>query len=206
MVDIRRMHCVLTLVATATAVATGAALATTATADDRCGSGTPCTQTLRVTVAAGGLEQAFGAHANGGRAQGDAASFVRFAHGRGRHGHGVMTGAMQHVVVTDTRGGALGWSLTASITPLSNGHETIAPDHLRVTPSCHAIAAGSAPGAVAGSAGQPADEAVTLCTKDTELGPSGSTGGSYDVGASMTLDLPRAPRGHYAAVVVLALA
>ena len=199
-----RITTVLVCAATALAAAGGAARAAGPCA------GTSCTteQQVGVSIAPGSL-----VHAVRTAGSNPDATTIRLApgdrgHGHGHSsGHGPMRGVLNTVTVTDTRGFAQGWSLSASITDLTDGRRTVDNRALRVTPSCRATAAGSAPGITPGPAGQRADEAVMLCAKDTTVGPAGSSGGIYDVGADLVLNAPPAssPYG-YAAIVTLQLA
>jgi len=72
---------------------------------------------------------------------------------------------LHEVVVTDTRGGILGWSLTGSF-----------PGAAKINTALTATAPGSAPGLNSVAYGI---DPVTLAAKDDQIGPAGSTGGMY---------------------------
>jgi hypothetical protein len=124
-----------------------------------------------------------------------------------------MPGVMNDVVVTDTRGGKTGWSLTATSSDFVGTvpSHTIGRANLYATPSCVPAtsttafdyeasgvttvagfdAATVAPGVFAGGANQSLSGAITLCAKDTTVSTlSDSTGGIYVVGAALTLMVP----------------
>lgn len=156
------------------------------------GRGCATTQQVQVTIDVGSLDQSV-------RTTGSnpGPNTVRLAVAK-KHGHGhggAMKGSLNTVTVTDTRGLAVGWSLSASITDLTDGRRRIDNRALRVTPRCGPTDPLSAPGVAPGPANQRADTVVTLCTKDTATGRTGSSGGTYDVEAELALDVPQA-HGH----------
>jgi hypothetical protein len=119
-------------------------------------------------------------------------------------------GQMQPVKVTDVRGAAgRGWTLTATMTDLKNGSHTISKSLMTAKPSCAPAAAGSAPGISAGAPNQSFGSVVTLCSKNGQNGPAGSSGGIYTVSSALKLTLPthphRPPPGVYTAVLTLSL-
>jgi hypothetical protein len=93
------------------------------------------------------------------------------------------SGQLNPVVVSDTRGGTTGWTLTATAPTLSDGTHTISNSRLFITPACSvdAAAPGSALGITPGAM-QSFSGTVMLCTKDaTTLNAGGTTGGVYDI-------------------------
>jgi hypothetical protein len=120
-----------------------------------------------------------------------------------------ITGRLNDIVVSDNRGGTLGWSLTATMpnfTSTTGG--VIANSRATVTPSCAAAtsltaldyitgiaipgfdATKNAPGTTAGTA---LDLSATrnLCTKTTATNTdTGSSGGVYNVGGTIVLTVP----------------
>jgi len=141
----------------------------------------------------------------------------------------VISGTLNDITVSDNRGGAYGWSLTASGTSFSGVPSgTIAASALTATPSCAAAtnstawdysavgktaisgfdATLSASGVTAGSAAQAFGSTVNLCTKDTTANSTtGSTGGVYNVTSSLSLTVPAFQKAaRYTAVVTVTLA
>jgi hypothetical protein len=75
-----------------------------------------------------------------------------------------------------------------------------------VSPTCIS-GIGSAPGAEAGPADQSLGSVATLCVKDSQLGPGGSTNGQFVIDGDLSLRLPAFQRADiYAAVLTVTLA
>jgi hypothetical protein len=124
--------------------------------------------------------------------------------------------------VVDTRGIVDNWSLTASLSDnLISGSNSIAKSKMVIAPTACAdtTVAETFPGSgvfVGNSApttlgtGAPLSSAVTLCTNSavsSQLNAAGSTGGSYDVDASLRLQIPAFQAvGTYTSTLVLTLA
>jgi hypothetical protein len=101
-----------------------------------------------------------------------------------------LPGAMNRLEVVDDRQGSFGWSLTATLDDLTGaGGATLDASALSATPSCTA-SGGSAPGATAGPAGQTFATLVQLCTKDAQVGPGGTTSGTYTIDTPLVLTVP----------------
>ena len=118
-----------------------------------------------------------------------------------------LSGALNPITVTDTRGGSFQWSLTGSMTNFTTGTYSMAASQASISPSCAASLAGSAPGASAGGANQSLGSTVTLCT-----GPgipdytSGTTGGVWTVSAPINLTVPAFQgAGDYVAILTVTL-
>jgi len=104
-----------------------------------------------------------------------------------------MYGTLNPVTVTDNRGGTFGWSLTATLPNLSDGTHSIVNTNVAITPTCTSVNAGSAPGAVSGSALQNFSGTVSLCVKDTQIAAapgSQTSGGQWQVTAPLTVNVP----------------
>lgn len=116
---------------------------------------------------------------------------------------GNSTGTLNAVAVKDYRGGATGWSLTASNTNFTGpGGSSIPASALSWTPAC-TTTAGSPSTCAAGSAGPVGSGGATLAkTADAAL-----TGGDFAATAGLTLAVPAftAP-GAYSSVLTLTLA
>ena len=122
-----------------------------------------------------------------------------------------MNGSLNPVTVTDTRGGGLGWSLTAQMPNLSDGAtHSIANGNVAITPACAVANAASAPGAVAGAAAQTFSGTVSLCVKDTQVAAapgSQTTGGQWTVSGPLTLTVPAFQfAGQYSSTITINLA
>ncbi|MEU8803824.1 WxL domain-containing protein [Spirillospora sp. NPDC048819] len=115
------------------------------------------------------------------------------------------TGDIKRVEVIDARGGATGWSLTATMTDFASaGGPKIPAGNLSWTPGCT-----SGPGATPVTAGSPgplsSTTAATLCS-----GPNGEggavVGGTYTADAGLELDVPAVTgAGQYQAVLTIVL-
>jgi hypothetical protein len=139
-----------------------------------------------------------------------------------------ITGQLNDITVSDNRGGVYGWSLTADLTSFASSDGTqISPAKASAAPVCEAatnatawayndankaiiagfdstlIASGQSAGSV-----QNFGTAVNLCTKDPTVNPTTqTTGGVYNVGAPLTLNLPAFQKaGRYVAVLTITLA
>jgi hypothetical protein len=139
-----------------------------------------------------------------------------------------ITGQLNDITVSDNRGGVYGWSLTADLTSFASSDGTqISPAKASAAPVCEAatnatawayndankttiagfdstlIASGQSAGSV-----QNFGTAVNLCTKDPTVNPTTqTTGGIYNVGAPLTLNLPAFQKaGRYVAVLTITLA
>jgi alpha-tubulin suppressor-like RCC1 family protein len=118
-----------------------------------------------------------------------------------------LPGALNQIEVVDDRQSAYGWSLTASLSDFSGaGGATIDAGQLAVTPSCVGTST-SAPGYLAGTAGQTFGDLVQLCSKDEQVGSGGTTSGTYTVDAPLVLTVPAFQAADsYAAVLTITLA
>ncbi len=103
-----------------------------------------------------------------------------------------LTGDLNTVTVTDTRGGTYGWSLTANMGDLTGGTGSIPAANLVIDPSSTPTIGASAPGA-SDEVAQNFGSTVTLCVKDAQTGASGTTGGEWDVAGGVTLHGSRLP-------------
>ncbi len=123
-----------------------------------------------------------------------------------------VTGHINDIEVTDTRGGTFGWSLTATINNFTgDSGNSLNKSALKATPSCSISTTSNAydytqttptlltgfnaslvaPGQSAGSAAQSFAGTVSLCTKNTDENlVSQSTGGLYFVQSTIELTLP----------------
>jgi hypothetical protein len=122
---------------------------------------------------------------------------------------GNLPGVLNDIVVTDTRGGLFGWSLTAEMDDLLSGTDAMADDLLEVDPACaiEVGATGSAAGVTDGGV-QNFGSTVTLCTKDgTTDAISDSTSGQYRVTGDLDLTVPPfQAAGLYTSVMSITLA
>jgi hypothetical protein len=112
------------------------------------------------------------------------------------------TGKLNLVTVKDFRSGTTGWTLTGSMANFSgpNGN-TIGGDQLSWTPTC-GTKAGSPSTCVPGTPGSVGNGATLASTPDAAL-----TGGTFDVGADLTLKVPEfAAAGTYSGLLTLTLA
>jgi hypothetical protein len=118
-----------------------------------------------------------------------------------------LTGVLNDITVTDTRGGTSVWSLTASLAGFEEpGGGSIDPAALTMSPTCSANSPGSAPGAVAGAPGQDLGSTVTLCTKNGSVGSGGSTSGRYVIASPVALLVPAFQKaGAYTGTLVITL-
>ena len=117
---------------------------------------------------------------------------------------GNSTGSLNAVTVTDDRGGASGWSLTASNTNFTGpGTSTLPAANLSWTPACTTTSTGSPSTCAAGSAGPVGTAGATLAS--TPAAPL--TGGQFSATAGLTLNIPAftAP-GDYSSTLTLTLA
>ena len=116
---------------------------------------------------------------------------------------GASTGPLNAITVKDDRGGASGWSLTASNTNFTGpGAGTLPAADLSWTPAC-TTAAGSPSTCVPGSSGTVGTAGATLAST-----PAGTlTGGQFSATANLTLTIPAftAP-GDYSSTLTLTLA
>jgi hypothetical protein len=119
----------------------------------------------------------------------------------------VLSGELNSITVTDTRGGQSVWSLTAFLAGLSEpGGGSIAASAVVLTPSCSVNASGSAPGAVAGDPGQNLGTTATLCVKNGDVGLGGSTSGQYVIASPVDLTVPAFQKaGNYTGTIVITL-
>lgn len=103
------------------------------------------------------------------------------------------TGAINAITVTDARGGAATWTLTAAVTTglATSGGATLANNLLSIGPSTCAAAAGSATGITQGSGGN-FGTTQTICDATTNaVNPaSGTKGGEWVANAGLTLTIP----------------
>jgi len=122
-------------------------------------------------------------------------------------------GTLNEVVVTDHRGGTLGWSLTATLSNFvgSNPLHLMGPWNLESSPTCQPATPATAydydspttstvpgfestsvaPGQAAGPSSQSFASSVNLCTKDTTPNATtGSTGGIYNITSPLVLTVP----------------
>ena len=116
---------------------------------------------------------------------------------------GASTGALNTVTVKDDRGGASGWSLTASNTNFTGpGTSTLPAADLSWTPSC-TTATGSPSTCAAGTPGAVGTAGATLASTPA----AALTGGQFSVGADLSLSIPAftAP-GDYSSTLTLTLA
>ncbi|WP_436775530.1 hypothetical protein [Yinghuangia sp. YIM S09857] len=115
-----------------------------------------------------------------------------------------LNGSLNQVTVTDSRGGALGWSLTGTMTDLvaANGTDKIPAGNIAWTPSC-AAAQGSLDEVANGTAGPLGSTASMLCS----VAPDGSTtGGRFTADAQLALTTPEfAAAGSYTGTLTLTL-
>ncbi|MER7171993.1 hypothetical protein [Streptomyces mesophilus] len=115
------------------------------------------------------------------------------------------TGALNTVTVSDGRGHNIGWSLTATLTNLTNGNGgTIPAGSVTWTPSCTAQT-GSVGRPVAGTPGPLGAQASSLCTMGHHM-RTPMTGGKFKADAALSLTLPGfVPPGEYSATLQLTL-
>lgn len=115
--------------------------------------------------------------------------------------------SLNQVAVTDTRDGALGWSLTGTMTDLAHadGTQRIPARNVSWAPNC--VALPGSPGQVTPGAPGPLDNAVaaTLCTQ-APGGNGAGTGGQFTADARLTLTTPQfAAAGAYTGALTLTL-
>lgn len=113
------------------------------------------------------------------------------------------TGTLRQVTVSDARGSSLGWTLIGTLSDFEGpAGATIPANNLSWTPQCTARA-GATP-VVTGTPGPLGEAGALLCsTADSTSGP---VGGTYDIGASLTLNVPAATAsGEYDAILTLTL-
>ncbi|WP_347677608.1 hypothetical protein [Actinocorallia sp. B10E7] len=113
------------------------------------------------------------------------------------------TGTLKRVTVSDARGSSVGWSLIGTLGDFKGpAGASIAANNLSWTPQCTARA-GATP-VVTGTPGPLGETGALLCsTADSTSGP---VGGTYDAGASLSLNVPPATAsGEYDAVLTLTL-
>jgi hypothetical protein len=120
-----------------------------------------------------------------------------------------MLGSLNPITVTDQRGGAAGWSLTAQLDgPLADvSGFTIPTGSVSVTGLSCAPTTGSATRRL--GAGGVLDTTVTLCGVDTGVDDSAgsSGGGQYTVDGTLEVDVPAfQPAGEYSATLYVTLA
>ena len=103
------------------------------------------------------------------------------------------TGAINAITVTDARGGAATWTLTAALTTglATTGGATIANSNLAIGGSSCAPAAGSATGITSGTGGTFATT-QTICDATTNASDSagGTKGGEWVANANLNLTVP----------------
>ena len=140
-----------------------------------------------------------------------------------------ISGTLNDITVSDTRGGSYGWSLTATLTNFTSATgKSMAKSTLAATPGCAAATNGTAwdysassktaisgfdsslvaPGQSAGSSAQSFSGTVSLCTKNTDENlTTGTTGGVYNVTSALTLTVPAFQSAdRYTAIMTITLA
>jgi len=140
-----------------------------------------------------------------------------------------IVGTLNDITVTDNRGGTNGWTLSATAVNFTGTPSgTISNGALTATPTCVAADATNAwdysnankvaisgfdatlnaGGNSAGSAAQAFSGTVNLCTKNTTVNATtGSTGGVYNVGGSLTLVVPAFQKAaRYVSTITITLA
>ncbi|GAA3227991.1 hypothetical protein ACFO1B_21825 [Dactylosporangium siamense] len=113
------------------------------------------------------------------------------------------TGALAPITVTDYRGSTFGWSLVGAVTDFTGTPGgSIAKANLTWTPTCVAAAGSTnAVTATAGSAG--AVDGSTLCSAPAN---AAGTGGGFDAGAALDLQIPANQlAGSYTATLTITL-
>ncbi|WP_199545645.1 hypothetical protein [Streptomyces sp. N35] len=115
------------------------------------------------------------------------------------------TAALNTITVSDGRGRNIGWSLTATLTNLTNGNGgTIPAGSVTWSPSCTAQT-GSVGRPVAGTPGPLGAQATSLCTMGHHM-RTPMTGGKFKADAELSLTLPGyVPPGEYKATLQLTL-
>ncbi|NGO80055.1 hypothetical protein G6045_31015 [Streptomyces sp. YC504] len=115
------------------------------------------------------------------------------------------TGALNTVTVSDGRGRNIGWSLTATLTNLTNDNGgTIPAGSVTWSPSCTAQT-GSVGRPIAGTPGPLGAQASSLCTMGHHM-RTPMTGGKFKADATLSLTLPGfVPPGEYSATLQLTL-
>jgi len=111
---------------------------------------------------------------------------------------------LNQVTVVDARGGNLGWSLTGTMTDLTaaNGTDKIPAGNISWAPSCTA-SQGSLSTVTNGTPGALGSAPSTLCSVTAN---GGTTGGSFNANADVTLTTPRfAAAGSYTGTLTLTL-
>jgi len=123
-----------------------------------------------------------------------------------------IVGRLNDVTITDTRGGTNGWSLNATATDfVGTPSGTLSRGRMRVSPTCTAAdatnawdytnpnkvpisafdASLNAPGIAAGFSDLQLSGVVNLCSKNDQTNATtGSTGGVYNVGGTISLVVP----------------
>ncbi|WP_436777233.1 hypothetical protein [Yinghuangia sp. YIM S09857] len=115
--------------------------------------------------------------------------------------------ALNRITVTDSRDGALGWSLTGTMTDLAHtgGSGAIPAGNVAWTPNCAALP-GSSSEVVSGVAGPlSSTAAASLCTQAPGT-PGAESGGTFTADAGLTLTTPEfAAAGTYSGTLTLTL-
>jgi hypothetical protein len=117
-----------------------------------------------------------------------------------------IAGLLNRIQVVDQRYGAFGWSLTATMSNFVGASVSMNKSTVSLSPSCVAVGTNSAPGLTAGGSNQSFASTVGLCAKDTQVGPSDTTSGAYNVDASVVLTIPAFQRADvYSAIMTITL-
>ncbi|MHA6760428.1 WxL domain-containing protein [Streptacidiphilus sp. PAMC 29251] len=188
---------------TVTAAATTGIIAFEGTAYDPAKAAPPVPFSVTAVVPPGGSAQTLNSSVKGGdltmTQAGDTVSLSAVDFGTG----GNSTGSLNAVTVKDYRGGASGWSLTASNTNFTGpGASTIPAASLSWTPAC-STTAGSPSTCVPGSAGTVGTAGATLASAPAAT----LAGGQFSATAGLSLAIPAftAP-GDYSSTLTLTLA
>jgi hypothetical protein len=119
------------------------------------------------------------------------------------------TGTLRSVQVKDFRGGTQGWSLVGTVTDFrTTSGATIPAGNLSWTPAWGVHSGAAAASTVTPGTPGPlsATTAAPLCTQSASTDPASVTGGHFDAGAGLALDVPAITQsGSYEAVLRLTL-
>ncbi|WRZ88204.1 WxL domain-containing protein [Streptomyces sp. NBC_01007] len=118
-------------------------------------------------------------------------------------------GTLRSVQVKDFRGGTQGWSLVGTVTDFRTASGAVIPaGQLSWTPTCGVHTGAAAASTVTPGSPGPLSTttAAPLCTQAASTDPASVTGGHFDAGAGLALDVPAITQsGAYEAVLRLTL-